>query len=108
MKLLKTEKPTREEPWHPEIIIPPEFQIEGAWLNALTQHTTYQLINKTYYKDPSECPTMNQNIQRIKDWYESQEQKRKVTNKQIWRSKKRPWIPKEIQDFLWKLTHNAI
>ncbi|KAI6139648.1 hypothetical protein BKA82DRAFT_3988152 [Pisolithus tinctorius] len=107
-KLLKTEKPTTEVPWHPKIIIPPEFQIEGARLNKLTQHTAYQLINKTYYKDPSERLTTNQNIQRIKLWYENQEQKRKVTNKQIWQSKKQPWIPKKIQDFLWKLTHNAI
>ncbi|KIK20433.1 hypothetical protein PISMIDRAFT_61391, partial [Pisolithus microcarpus 441] len=27
---------------------------------------------------------------------------------QIWKSQKKPWIPKKIQDYLWKITHNVL
>ncbi|KAI6128056.1 hypothetical protein EDD17DRAFT_1473266 [Pisolithus thermaeus] len=108
-KSLKNKLKTKDKPkdWQAETKIPPEFQTDGARLHTLDQYTAYQLIMQTYTKDPSERNSTHQNLEKIKFHYKNTNNQI-VEETQIWKSQKKPWISKKIQDYLWKITHNVL
>src|SRR5437588_2028253 len=46
-------------------------------------------------------------LNHIKQHYKDNQQTL-ISNREIWMSQKQNWIPHAIQDFIWKITHNAL
>lgn len=93
--------------YNPDTQVPPEFLQDGVRLQALTQKSAYKLIICKHKKDPSTRHSTSQNLNKIKYFYQNNHNQT-ITNKEIWQSQKKPWIPHNIQDFIWKITHNAL
>jgi exonuclease III len=84
-----------------------QYVQEGAALNTLSQCTAYQIIrSKKSEKIPERTLTRNSVKTTIE--YFKRNFGITITEQKLWKSQRKKTIPKNISDFLWKITHNAV
>lgn len=89
------------------IKIPSHFENNGVRLQSLAQKQAFTLLLRKIQKNPSDRPLTRRNLDNIKQYYQDN-QDTLISDKEIWMSQKQKWIPHVIQDFIWKITHNAL
>ncbi|KAG2028554.1 hypothetical protein BDR03DRAFT_883168, partial [Suillus americanus] len=102
-KALKDQNPIEWEPPKPT----KQYIHEGAALNTLSQCTAYQIIRSKKSKQiPVRILTKNSVETTLK--YLKRTFGITITEQSLWKSQRKKIIPKNISDFLWKITHDAV
>lgn len=83
------------------------FIEEGATLMSLSQSKAYKLIRKKKTKNIKKRTLTKHSIDSTVKYFKRTFGKI-ITEKTIWKSQRKKVIPKNISDFLWKITHDAI
>ncbi|KAG1836342.1 hypothetical protein C8R48DRAFT_576709, partial [Suillus tomentosus] len=79
----------------------------GAALNTLSQNKAYKIIRaKKSRKIAHRILTKSSIDSTIK--YFKRTMRQDVSEEQIWKSQRKKRIPKNISDFLWRITHDAV
>ena len=88
-----------------DLQIPPEFDIQGAKLSAMTQATAYKGIREMKTKNaPPVMPSLLRDIREAIRAYNEQSK----TNASIWRSFRKPILRTRVQQFFYKSVHHAL
>lgn len=98
----------RQQPINWETPKPNETYLQdGVPLLSLNQKTTYQITIKEKNINPYTRNSTKTNIKQTQKYLYNQ-YKTYIPFKEIWNKQRNKIIPKNISDFIWKLTHGAI
>ncbi|KAG8916150.1 hypothetical protein FRC01_003326 [Tulasnella sp. 417] len=86
----------------PDLEVPQEWSLGGARLSSLSFREMYAWVRSTKKLDQTNGALRN--LDKIKEHLRD-EHNRIVTDGDIWLSLRRPYIRREISDFLWKMIH---
>ena len=101
---LAKEGASKHEPDPLPLLIPNEFDLQGAKLVTISQAIAYRGIRRTKPRTPR--PTTNQNIDRAREAIEALTGALETTET-IWRSIRKRSIRLRVQQFLYKAIHNT-
>ena len=101
---LAKEGASKHEPDPLPLLIPNEFDLQGAKLATISQAIAYRGIRRTKPRTPR--PTTNQNIDRAREAIEALTGALETTET-IWRSIRKRSIRLRVQQFLYKAIHNT-
>ncbi|KAG2127162.1 uncharacterized protein EDB93DRAFT_1096763 [Suillus bovinus] len=83
------------------------FINEGAALKSLSQNKAYRIINSKKDKKQTQRFLTKSSIESTIKYFK-RNMGLAITEDKIWTSQRKKKIPKNISDFLWKMTHDAV